>query len=281
MNILVVTKNNISKGKATVKSLKALLDKKKVKYQIITFNEVEEFYNEIHDKNYKNNFDLLLSFGGDGTILKSARIARKLDIPILGVNAGTIGFLTSVNDFKELDAAIDKIKNRNYLFEERNMIEVRVLRKGEEVFKAYAVNEATFMTSSLSKMGKYKILIGEERSLFTELNADGVIVATPTGSTAHSLSAGGPIVSPSVNCLIITPLYPHTLNQRSFVINDHKELSINIMVNAQQVDIDGRISFELNKEDEVVIKRLKKTIKYIVFKNNNFLNTIKDKIRAL
>lgn len=281
MNILVVAKNNISKGKATVKSLKALLDKKRVKHQIITFNEVEEFYNEIHDKNFKNNFDLLLSFGGDGTILKSARIARKLDIPILGVNAGTIGFLTSVNDFKELDAAIDKIKNKNYLFEERSMIEVRVLRKGEEVFKAYAVNEATFMTSSLSKMGKYKILIGEERSLFTELNADGVIVATPTGSTAHSLSAGGPIVSPSVNCLIITPLYPHTLNQRSFVINDHKELSINIMANTQEVDIDGRISFELNKEDEVVIKRLKKTIKYIVFKNNNFLNTIKDKIRAL
>lgn len=281
MNILVVAKNNISKGKATVKSLKALLDKKRVKYQIITFNEVEEFYNEIHDKNYKNNFDLLLSFGGDGTILKSARIARKLDVPILGVNAGTIGFLTSVNDFKELDAAIDKIKNKNYLFEERSMIEVRVLRKEEEVFKAYAVNEATFMTSSLSKMGKYKILIGEERSLFTELNADGVIVATPTGSTAHSLSAGGPIVSPSVNCLIITPLYPHTLNQRSFVINDHKELSINIMANTQEVDIDGRISFELNKEDEVVVKRLKKTIKYIVFKNNNFLNTIKDKIRAL
>lgn len=281
MNILVVAKNNISKGKATVKSLKALLDKKRIKYQIITFNEVEEFYNEIHDKNYKNNFDLLLSFGGDGTILKSARIARKLDIPILGVNAGTIGFLTSVNDFKELDTAIDKIKNKNYLFEERSMIEVRVLRKEEEVFKAYAVNEATFMTSSLSKMGKYKILIGEERSLFTELNADGVIVATPTGSTAHSLSAGGPIVSPSVNCLIITPLYPHTLNQRSFVINDHKELSINIMANTQEVDIDGRISFELNKEDEVVIKRLKKTIKYIVFKNNNFLNTIKDKIRAL
>lgn len=281
MNILVVAKNNISKGKATVKSLKALLDKKRVKHQIITFNEVEEFYNEIHDKNYKNNFDLLLSFGGDGTILKSARIARKLDIPILGVNAGTIGFLTSVNDFKELDAAIDKIKNKNYLFEERSMIEVRVLRKEEEVFKAYAVNEATFMTSSLSKMGKYKILIGEERSLFTELNADGVIVATPTGSTAHSLSAGGPIVSPSVNCLIITPLYPHTLNQRSFVINDHKELSINIMANTQEVDIDGRISFELNKEDEVVIKKLKKTVKYIVFKNNNFLNTIKDKIRAL
>lgn len=281
MNILVVTKNNISKGKVTVKSLKSLLDKKKISHQIITFDEVENFYDEIHNKNFKNNFDMLLSFGGDGTILKSARIARKLDIPILGVNAGTIGFLTSVNNFEDLETAIDKIKKNDYLFEERSMIEVRVIRDEEEVFKAYAVNEATFMTSSLSKMGKYKMFIGEEKSLFTELNADGVIVATPTGSTAHSLSAGGPIVSPSVNCLIITPLYPHTLNQRSFVINDNKELCISIMANKQEVDIDGRVSFELQKDDEVVIKRLKKTIKYIVFKSNNFLNTIKDKIKAL
>lgn len=281
MNILVVTKNNISKGKVTVKSLKSLLDKKKINHQIITFDEVENFYDEIHNKNYKNNFDMLLSFGGDGTILKSARIARKLDIPILGVNAGTIGFLTSVNNFEDLETAIDKIKKNDYLFEERRMIEVRVIRDEEEVFKAYAVNEATFMTSSLSKMGKYKMFIGEEKSLFTELNADGVIVATPTGSTAHSLSAGGPIVSPSVNCLIITPLYPHTLNQRSFVINDNKELCISIMASKQEVDIDGRVSFELQKDDEVVIKKLKKTIKYIVFKSNNFLNTIKDKIKAL
>lgn len=281
MNILVVTKNNISKGKVTVKTLKSLLEKKKINYQIITFDEVEDFYNEIHDKNFKNNFDLLLSFGGDGTILKSARIARKLDIPILGVNAGTIGFLTSVNDFKDLGIAIDRIKKKDYLFEERSMIEAKVIRAEEEVFKAYAVNEATLMTSSLSKIGKYKMFIGEERSLFTELNADGVIVATPTGSTAHSLSAGGPIVSPSVNCLIITPLYPHTLNQRSFVINDNKELCISILANKQVVDIDGRVSFELEKDDEVVVKRLKKTIKYIVFKNNNFLNTIKDKIKAL
>lgn len=281
MNILVVTKNNISKGKLTVKTLKSLLEKKKINYQIITFDEVEDFYNEIHDKNFKNNFDLLLSFGGDGTILKSARIARKLDIPILGVNAGTIGFLTSVNDFKDLGIAIDRIKKKDYLFEERSMIETKVIRAEEEVFKAYAVNEATLMTSSLSKIGKYKMFIGEERSLFTELNADGVIVATPTGSTAHSLSAGGPIVSPSVNCLIITPLYPHTLNQRSFVINDNKELCISILANKQVVDIDGRVSFELEKDDEVVVKRLKKTIKYIVFKNNNFLNTIKYKIKAL
>ena len=281
MKVLVVAKKNISRGKATLKSLSSLLDKKKVDYQVVTFDEVDNFYNEIHDKKFKNTFDILLSFGGDGTILKSARVARKLDIPILGVNVGTIGFLTTINDFSELESAIDKIKKKKYFYEERSMIEVDVLRDDEEVFKAYAVNEATFMTSSLNKIGKYKILIGEEKNLFTKLNADGVIVATPTGSTAHSLSAGGPIVTPNVNCLIITPLYPHTINQRSFVVSDNRELYVEILSDKQTVDIDGRVDFKLSKDDIVVIKKLKKTIKYIVFKKNNFLNNIREKIKAL
>ena len=281
MNILVISKENIKKGKASIKLLQSLLDKKKINYKIVKYDEVEDYYNEIHDKKFKNNFDLLLSFGGDGTILKSARIARKLDIPILGVNVGTVGFLTTINDFSNLDSALDMIKNKKCEYEDRSMIEVDVLRDNKEIFKAYAVNEATLMTSNLSKIGKYRILIGKEKNIFTELSADGVIVATPTGSTAHSLSAGGPIVSPSVNCMIITPLYPHTLNQRSFVINDDKELYIEVINNSQVVDVDGRITCELKKNDVIVIKRMKKTVKYIVFEKDNYLNNIREKIKAL
>ena len=154
MKILVVTKKNISRGKATLKSLTTLLDKKKIDYNVVGFDEVDDYYNKIHDKKYKEKFDLLLSFGGDGTILKSARVARKLDIPILGVNVGTIGFLTTINDFEDLDAALDKVKKKNFIFEERSMISVEVLRDDETVFRAYAVNEATVMTSNLSKIGK-------------------------------------------------------------------------------------------------------------------------------
>lgn len=281
MKILVVSKNNISKKKASVKSLKNLLDKKKIDYQIIDFNEVDSFYNEIHDKKFKNTFDILLSFGGDGTILKAARVARKLDIPILGVNMGTVGFLTTIKDLSELSTAIDKIKKKEYLYEERSMIDIEVLRENEKIFKAYAVNEATFMTATLSKIGKYEIFIGSKESLFTEVNADGFIIATPTGSTAHSLSAGGPIVSPSVNCFIITALYPHTLNQRSFVVADDKELFVKVSSDNQVIDIDGRINCELCKGDIITIKKLKKMVKYIVFKKNNFLNNIKEKIKAL
>lgn len=281
MKVLVVAKNKISSNKATVSTLKKLLDKKRINYQVISFDEVEDFYAKIHERTYKNTFDMLLSFGGDGTILKTARVARKLDIPILGVNVGTIGFLTSVADFSDLDVAIDKIKSKNYSYEERSMIDARVYRDGKEIFKSYAVNEATFMTVNIGRMAKYKITVGKENSPLTEMNADGLIIATPTGSTAHSFSAGGPIVSPSVNCFIITALYPHTLNQRSIVVNDNKELHVNILSDEQIVDIDGRVEYKLNTGDIVKIKKLKKTIRYIVFDKNNFINNIREKIKAL
>lgn len=281
MKVLVVAKNKISSNKATVSTLTKLLDKKKINYQVISFDEVEDFYAKIHERTYKNTFDMLLSFGGDGTILKTARVARKLDIPILGVNVGTIGFLTSVADFSDLDVAIDKIKSKNYSYEERSMIDARVYRDGKEIFKSYAVNEATFMTVNIGRMAKYKITVGKENSPLTEMNADGLIIATPTGSTAHSFSAGGPIVSPSVNCFIITALYPHTLNQRSIVVNDNKELYVNILSDEQIVDIDGRVEYKLNTGDIVKIKKLKKTIRYIVFDKNNFINNIREKIKAL
>lgn len=281
MKVLVVAKNKISSNKATVSTLTKLLDKKKINYQVISFDEVEDFYAKIHERTYKNTFDMLLSFGGDGTILKTARVARKLDIPILGVNVGTIGFLTSVADFSDLDVAIDKIKSKNYSYEERSMIDARVYRDGKEIFKSYAVNEATFMTVNIGRMAKYKITVGKENSPLTEMNADGLIIATPTGSTAHSFSAGGPIVSPSVNCFIITALYPHTLNQRSIVVSDNKELYVNILSDEQIVDIDGRVEYKLNTGDIVKIKKLKKTIRYIVFDKNNFINNIREKIKAL
>lgn len=281
MKVLVVAKNKISSNKATVSTLTKLLDKKKINYQVISFDEVEDFYAKIHERTYKNTFDMLLSFGGDGTILKTARVARKLDIPILGVNVGTIGFLTSVADFSDLDVAIDKIKSKNYSYEERSMIDARVYRDGKEIFKSYAVNEATFMTVNIGRMAKYEITVGKENSPLTEMNADGLIIATPTGSTAHSFSAGGPIVSPSVNCFIITALYPHTLNQRSIVVNDNKELYVNILSDEQIVDIDGRVEYKLNTGDIVKIKKLKKTIRYIVFDKNNFINNVREKIKAL
>ena len=223
----------------------------------------------------------MISFGGDGTILKSARIARKLKIPILGINAGTIGFLTAVNNLENIDNAIKRIVDKDYNYIDRSMLDVKVYRDGKIIFNSYAVNEATITTINISKISKYKLFLGKENNILTELSADGVIISTPTGSTAHSFSAGGPIVLYDVNCFIITPICPFTLNQRSYVVNSKKSVNVEVLSNRQFVDVDGRINFDLVLGDKVVITELKNKVKYIAFENNTFFENIRNKIKAL
>ena len=281
MNALIVKKVNITRKKDKINYLLESLKKHKISYTIIDYNEVEDFYKRIHNKDYKNKFNILISFGGDGTILKSARIARKLKIPILGVNAGTIGFLTAVNDLTDIDVSIKKIVKKEYNYIDRSMLDVKVYRNGKIMFNSYAVNEATITTINISKISKYKLFLGKENNILTELSADGVIIATPTGSTAHSFSAGGPIVLYDVNCFIITPICPFTLNQRSYVVNSKKSVNVEVLNNDQFVDIDGRINCDLLLGDRVVITELKNKVKYIAFGNNTFFENIRNKIKAL
>lgn len=281
MNALIVKKVNISKKKDKISYLLESLKKYKTSYTVIDYNEVEDFYKKIHSKNYKNNYNILISFGGDGTILKSARIARKLKIPILGINAGTIGFLTAVNNLENIDNAIKRIVDKDYNYIDRSMLDVKVYRDGKIIFNSYAVNEATITTINISKISKYKLFLGKENNILTELLADGVIVSTPTGSTAHSFSAGGPIVLYDVNCFIITPICPFTLNQRSYVVNSKKSVNVEVLSNGQFVDVDGRINFDLVLGDKVVITELKNKVKYIAFDNNTFFENIRNKIKAL
>ena len=156
--------------------------------------------------------------------------------------------------------------------------------KNQPDFKAinsYAVNEATITTINISKISKFILYIGKENNVFTELSADGVIIATPTGSTAHSFSAGGPIVTSDVNCFIITPICPFTLNQRSYVVNSKKDVTVEVLNEGQFVDIDGRINFDLSIGDRIVVKELKKKTKYVIFESDSFFTNIRNKIKAL
>ena len=281
MKVLIVSKKNIDHSKGDIVTLQKILDKNKFEYQSIGYDDIEEFYNLIHKENFKNTFKLLISFGGDGTILKAARIARKLDIPILGINAGTVGFLTSVNDMNDVDEAINNIKHNKYSFENRYMLKVEVKRGKKSILKSYAVNEATIATNNLAKIGKYKVAIEDLNKPFNEYRADGLIVASPTGSTAHSLSVGGPIVAPDVNCILITAIFPHAFNQRSLVVNGDETVYIENLSDHQILDIDGRVSIDLNKNDVIIVSKLKKVIKYIVFEKNNFFANVKNKIKRI
>lgn len=279
MKALIIKREKIKN--TDLKKLLISLDKKNVKYELVEYNTVDEFYNDIHKKDFVNTYNILISLGGDGTILKSARVARKLNIPILGINVGTLGFLTSINDLKNIDTYVDLLIKKKYNLEERSMLNVEVFRESDNIFLSYAVNEATITTQNLRKIGKYNVSIGSIENVFNEYRADGLIIASPTGSTAHSLSAGGPIVAPDVNCFIISAICPHAFNQRSIVVNGDSDIYVSILNEEQIVDIDGRVTCDLMKDDVVKISKLKKTVKYIVFNDNNFLNNIKNKIKSI
>lgn len=279
MKILVIKKSKLKR--TDLIKLSSVLKSKKCDFDVVDYNDVEEFYSVIHKKGFKNKYDILVSFGGDGTILKAARVARKLDIPILGINVGTIGFLTSINNMKQLKIYFEKFLNNDFIYENRYMLCIDVYRNEELIFTSYAVNEATITSYNLRKIGKYDVRIGDVNDEFNEYRADGLIISSPTGSTAHSLSAGGPIVEPSVNCFILTAICPHAFNERSIIVSDKKDVFIKILNDGQLVDVDGRIETKLNIDDIVKISKLKKPIRYIVFNKNNFLNNVKSKIRNI
>lgn len=279
MKAIIVKKNAVDKKK--LDKLTKALDKEKILYDIIDYSMVESFYDEIHDKSFKNTYNLMISFGGDGTILKAARIARKLSIPILGINVGTLGFLTSVNGLIHINDYIHRVKTKSYLIDKRSMLCVEVKRLKKTLFKSYAVNEITLLPETIRKMGKYKLSIDDLTNVYNEYRVDGLIISSPTGSTAHNLSAGGPIVEPMVDCMILTTICPHAFNQRSMVIAGNRKLYLKILNDSQLLDVDGRIYEKLSRNDIVEITTLSKPIDYITFDQYSFLNNIKSKIKSI
>ena len=279
MKAIIIKKNGVAKSK--LDKLTKALDKVKITYDVIDYSMVESFYDDIHSKSFKNTYDLMISFGGDGTILKAARVARKLSIPILGINVGTLGFLTSINGLLHIDEYIKRIKDKKYLLDKRYMLSIDVKRNKKSVFNSYAVNEVTLLPETLRKMGKYELSIDDISNVYNEYRADGLIISSPTGSTAHNLSAGGPIVEPGVDCMILTAICQHAFNQRSMVISGDRKIYIKILNEDQLVDVDGRIYEKLNKNDIVEISTLSKPIDYITFDKNSFLENIKSKIKNI
>ena len=159
--------------------------------------------------------DLLLVLGGDGTLLSMARLVGDLNVPILGVNLGGLGFLTALTA-DELFPALEALLRDELLIEERMMLGARISRQGERLSEYVALNDVVITKSARARMTDLSVSLGEE--FVTRVKADGLIVATPTGSTAYNLSAGGPIVQPVVDALVLTPLASHSLSARPFVL---------------------------------------------------------------
>lgn len=230
-----------------------------------------------HFKDLAAEFDLMITVGGDGTILRGITYVRNLDIPILGINTGRLGFLATVKK-DEIEEAIDLVLNGAYAIQERSLLEVIVTPESNEISKInFALNDVTVARRNTTSMIGVKTFLDEE--YLTNYWADGLIIATPTGSTGYSLSCGGPVVLPGSKNLIITPIAPHNLNSRPIIIADdtHIQLEVSARENKYLISLDSRIT-TVPQNTKVSIKKADFTIKSILLKNQTNIEILRGKL---
>lgn len=222
--------------------------------------------------------EVIVCLGGDGTFLKAARRLYTRDIPILGINLGNLGFLTEV-DRNEIDQAIGQLFSGMYEIEKRMMLDTTIYRKDAEPEHDFALNDVVIARGAVSRILHVKAYIND---VFVDsFPGDGLIISSPTGSTAYSLSAGGPIVEPETDLMLITPICPHILYSRSFVTKPDSVIGAVIGEDYQHsamVTCDGREDHEIKGGDKVEVKKSPFSIKLIKMKSRNFFNVLRTKI---
>lgn len=222
--------------------------------------------------------DCIMVWGGDGTLLNCARQVAPFGTPIFGVNLGRVGFLTEV-DIPDLREKMNALVTGDYTIEERMMLEVKVVRQGRKVNTAICLNDAVVSKGASIRMVHLSIKVSGE--FVGRMSADGVIIASPTGSTAYSLSAGGPIVSPETQVLLITPICPHSLSNRPFVISPESEIEVEVLPGPgfAMLTLDGQFGFSLEPNDIVIVKRSDFVAKFLKIQRNSFYQVLREKLK--
>ena len=220
------------------------------------------------------NSDMLVTLGGDGTLISTVRRSFEFDIPIFGVYAGTLGFLADVQ-LDELNDFVGKIKSGDYRVDERSILEVTFKQNTKEM-KRYAFNDVVVTRPCVSNMIHVETLV--DSKAFNTYYGDGVIVATPTGSTAYNLSAGGPVLFPLTNVFTLTPICPHSLTQRAVVFPGEFSIEMKTPRDKALVIIDGQNQYELNPSESLHINLAKKRVKLIHRSEFNYFEVLKEKL---
>ena len=230
-----------------------------------------------HFNDLSNSFDMMFTLGGDGTFLRAVTYIRSLDIPVLGINTGRLGFLATIQK-DSIKKAVELLINKEYIVQERTLLQIETSPKTEEFSDLnFALNEITIARRNTTSMIGVKTYLNKE--YLTNYWADGLIISTPTGSTGYSLSCDGPVVLPGSKNLIITPIAPHNLNARPLVFSD--DTTIQLEVSAREKDylisLDSRIA-TVPQDTKIYIQKATFTIKSILPKNQSFLKTLRGKL---
>jgi NAD+ kinase len=221
---------------------------------------------------------LLLVLGGDGTLLAAARVAAPLGIPILPINMGSLGFLTSFK-IEEMYPALEQVLAGRFSCSERVMLDVELHRDAEIIEHQVVVNEAVLNKGALARMIDLQLTI--DGDFVCRYRADGLIVATPTGSTAYSLSAGGPIVHPAVESWIITPICPHTLSDRPVVVRDSSSIEVHLSGDTESVflTLDGQTGIPMQAADVVRMRRAAERLRLIQPAQKSYFEILRNKLK--
>ncbi len=221
--------------------------------------------------------DAVAVFGGDGTFLYAARLVGGSGVPLLGINLGSLGFLAEVK-LEEMHAAFERLLSGNYRLEERVLLDVKVLRKDKQMAQYLALNDAVINKGALARIVEVEVWVNSE--LVTITRADGLIISTPTGSTAYSMSAGGPILYPTLGAFIITPICPHTLSNRPVVVPDRAPVGFCLRHGADvMLTVDGQVGMPLTQGDYVRFEKAGSSIRVIQATGSTFFKLLREKLK--
>lgn len=285
MKRVIVTPNPYrDKNFATVRRAMDILRASGLDVRLCLPFEVDKSYELPRDLRFSRldrelpNADMVICFGGDGTILHMAKAATRHNLPILGVNIGTMGFMAELES-TELDQ-LSRLSKGDYTLDKRMMLDVSVLQGDKVLFHDLCLNDAVVTKGAIARVVHLSVKCDGVQAM--EFGGDGVIVATPTGSTAYSLSAGGPIVEPEANNILVTPICAHDVGSRCMVASEKRVITVELTRNARRnayLSVDGGRALRLNLGDKTIIRKADLTTKLIRLQERSFYDLVNMKFR--
>lgn len=246
--------------------------------KVLDLKRAPPFLNVLKKEEIPSRVEMIIVLGGDGTLLSVARLVGSQGVPILGVNLGGLGFLTEIT-LEELNRVLERVIQGDFMTDERVVLHAAVIRRQERMAEFTVLNDAVINKGALARIIDLETTINGE--YLTTFKSDGLILSTPTGSTAYNLSAGGPIVYPSLHCIIITPICPHTLTNRPIMIPDDVEVRAVLKSKQQEVilTLDGQQGFVLEYEDVVEVKKAQGKIFLIKSPYRHYFEVLREKLK--
>lgn len=276
----IIAKPDAQKAPQIVEGLIRYLEKKQIEWNVDEDTaRIIEVGNGMPKAALVNHVELLIALGGDGTILGVARLMVGSDTPILGVNLGNLGFLTEVC-IDQMYLVLDRILGGDYRIDERMMLRCHLHRMGERFAEYHVLNDVVINKGALARIIDLELMVNKQ--FLTRYRSDGLIVSTPTGSTAYNLAAGGPIIHPSLTNMIITPICPHMLANRSIVIPARNvELAVRVKARSSDVmlTLDGQLGVALQTGDVIHIYKSDATLKMVTNPEKNYYAVLKEKMK--